>query len=107
MYALTMVRASSKVWPLARSAYMGWVIWGSDTVALLQHRKHRQHRQQAKAAAVGGRRGLLLCLLVLVSWSSSGPGAVDAGVLAAGNADLATARAIASGQAPMPLRAEA
>jgi len=32
---------------------------------------------------------------------------VDSGALAVGNADLATARAIASGQAPMPLRAEA
>ena len=32
MYALTIVRASGNVWPLARSAYMGcWVTWGSDT----------------------------------------------------------------------------
>src|ERR1700735_1352239 len=26
-----MLRASGNVWPLARSAYMGWVTWGSDT----------------------------------------------------------------------------
>jgi N-acetylmuramoyl-L-alanine amidase len=72
-------------------------------VALLQHRQDN---------AEGRLRGIILAVLAVLVWpllscASHGSGGGDAGALATGSADLATARAIASGRAPLPLRAEA